>query len=70
MTNVRPKLNGQGRLATPEPLLQDLFDVTGMPFAGTKTIIFKGWMLTNRDVREIGPLFEVTDSHSIVIVRQ
>jgi len=69
VTTTQPDFAGYGSKIVPPELQQALRDVEGLPFVSAKQVVFRGWVLTNRDVRQIGPLWEVTDTHNIVVIR-
>ena len=69
VTTTQPDFAGYGSKVVPPELQQTLRQVEGLPFVSAKQVVFRGWVLTNRDVRQIGPLWEVTDTHNIIVIR-
>lgn len=69
VTTTQPDFAGYGSKVVPPELQQALRDVEGLPFVSAKQVVFRGWVLTNRNVRQIGPLWEVTDTHNIIVIR-
>ena len=69
VTTTQPDFAGYGSKIVPPELQQTLRAVEGLPFVSAKQVVFRGWVLTNRDVRQIGPLWEVTDTHNIIVIR-
>jgi len=69
VTTTQPDFAGYGSKVVPPELQQALKDVEGLPFVSAKQVVFRGWVLTNRNVRQIGPLWEVTDTHNIIVIR-
>lgn len=68
VTSRHPDLAGYGRLSTPPELVGLTLEILGGPFAGSG-LIFSGWMLSNRELRHCGALYEVTDTHGWINVR-
>ena len=69
VTTTQPDFAGYGSKIVPPELQQALRDVEGLPFVSAKQVVFRGWVLTNRNVRQIGPLWEVSDTHNIIVIR-
>ena len=69
VTTTQPDFAGYGSKIVPPELQQTLRQVQGLPFFSAQEVAFRGWVLTNRDVRQIGPLWEVTDTHNIIVIR-
>jgi hypothetical protein len=69
VTTTQPDFAGYGSKIVPPELQQTLRQVEGLPFFSAQEVAFRGWVLTNRDVRQIGPLWEVTDTHNIIVIR-
>ena len=69
VTTTQPDFAGYGSKVVPPELQQALRDVEGLPFVSAKQVVFRGWVLTNRNVRQIGPLWEVSDTHNIIVIR-
>ena len=69
VTTTQPDFAGYGSKVVPPELQQTLRQVEGLPFVSAKQVVFRGWVLTNRDVRQIGPLWEMTDTHNIIVIR-
>ena len=69
VTTTQPDFAGYGSKVVPPELQQTLRQVEGLPFVSAQEVAFRGWVLTNRDVRQIGPLWEVTDTHNIIVIR-
>ena len=69
VTTTQPDFAGYGSKVVPPELQQALKDVEGLPFVSAKQVVFRGWVLTNRNVRQIGPLWEVSDTHNIIVIR-
>jgi hypothetical protein len=69
VTTTQPDFAGYGSKVVPPELQQTLRQVEGLPFFSAQEVAFRGWVLTNRDVRQIGPLWEVTDTHNIIVIR-
>jgi hypothetical protein len=69
VTTTQPDFAGYGSKVVPPELQQALKDVEGLPFVSAKQVVFRGWVLTNRNVRQIGPLWAVTDTHNIIVIR-
>lgn len=69
VANKQPDMSGYGRLAVPPELIGLTAKIKGGPFEPSMPLLYSGWMLSNRETRQCGPLHEVTDVHNWIHVK-